>query len=43
MPGVRIWLDVDDIESSDGNLERAVTESLVFLLFLSKDYFASST
>jgi hypothetical protein len=41
MPGVRIWLDVDDIEGYGGNLEQAVSDSKVFIVFVSKDYFAS--
>jgi hypothetical protein len=41
MPGVKIWLDVDDIDSSGGNLEQAVTGSRVFIVFVSKGYFAS--
>jgi len=41
MPGVRIWLDVDDNESYGGNLEQAVSDSKVFIVFISKDYFAS--
>jgi hypothetical protein len=38
---VRIWLDVDDIEGYGGNLEQAVSDSKVFIVFVSKDYFAS--
>jgi hypothetical protein len=44
IPDLRIYLDEDDIESYvyGGNLEKAVTDSAVFFVFLSKDYFASS-
>jgi hypothetical protein len=41
IPGVRIWLDVDDIDNSGGDLEQAVSESEVFIVFISKDYFKS--
>ena len=41
LPGVMIWLDVDNIESSGGNLEQAVTGSWVFIVFVSKGYFVS--
>ena len=40
MPGVRIFLDVDDLEDVDA-LERYVEESAVILMFLSWGYFAS--
>ena len=41
MPDAMILLDVDDNDNSSGNLEQAVSESLVFFVFISKDYFAS--
>ena len=41
MPEIRIWLDVDDIHKYGGNLEQAVDESAVFILFYSEGYFAS--
>jgi len=40
LPGVRIWLDVDNLGNMD-QLETSVKTSQVFLLFYSKGYFRS--
>jgi len=40
LPGVRIWLDVDNLTQMD-QLETSVKASSVFLLFYSKGYFRS--
>ena len=40
MPGVIIFLDVDDLQDI-GNLENYVRQSGVMLFFLSKRYFSS--
>jgi hypothetical protein len=42
MPDVRIWLDIDNIQQSSGNLELAVGQAAVFILFHSEGYFASN-
>lgn len=41
LPGVRVFLDVDDLEDI-GKLEASVRESAVFLVFLSAGYFESA-
>ena len=41
IPRIRIWLDVDSIESID-LLEDSVAKSAIFILFYSRDYFRSS-
>lgn len=41
LPGIRIWLDVDNLDDV-GKLEEAVQESVVFIVFLSKGYFRSA-
>merc|ERR1740124_1432558 len=40
LPGVRIWLDVDQLSKMD-QLENSVKTSAVFLIFYSKGYFRS--
>ena len=40
MPGVKIWLDVDCL-TDIGNLEQSVSQSAVFMVFLSRGYFKS--
>ena len=39
-PGVRIWLDVDNLEDM-GRLEESVADATTFLVFLSAGYFRS--
>jgi hypothetical protein len=41
MSDVKIWLDVDEIDKSGGDLENAVEDSVVFLLVYSRGYFQS--
>lgn len=38
LPGIKIWLDVDELEDVT-KLEESVQESAVFILFYSKGYF----
>jgi len=40
MPGVRIWLDVDNLDDV-GKLEESVADSATFIIFLSAGYFRS--
>ena len=40
LPGVRIWLDVDNLEDL-GKLEESVADAMTFLVFLSAGYFKS--
>merc|ERR1719197_1738328 len=40
LPGVRIWLDVDNLEDV-GRLEESVRDATTFLVFLSAGYFKS--
>ncbi|EOD27306.1 hypothetical protein EMIHUDRAFT_114743 [Emiliania huxleyi CCMP1516] len=40
LPGVRIWLDVDNLEDV-GRLEESVADAMTFLVFLSAGYFKS--
>ena len=40
LPGIRIWLDVDNLEDV-GRLEEAVADATTFLVFLSAGYFKS--
>ena len=40
LPGVRIWLDVDNLEDV-GKLEESVADANTFLVFLSAGYFKS--
>ena len=40
LPGIRIWLDVDDLEDI-GQVEEAVQAVAVVVIFLSAGYFAS--
>lgn len=41
LPGVRIWLDVVNLEDIS-KLEEAVDDAAVIVVFLSKNYFASA-
>jgi hypothetical protein len=41
LPGVRIWLDVDNL-SDLGRLEESVADAAVFVIFLSATYFRSA-
>ena len=41
LPGVRIWLDVVNLEDIS-KLEEAVDDAAVIIVFLSKNYFASA-
>ena len=40
LPGVRIWLDVDNLDDV-GRLEESVADAMTFLVFLSCGYFES--
>jgi nucleoside-triphosphatase THEP1 len=40
LPGLRIWLDVDSLDDI-GQLETAVTDAAVIVVFLSRGYFSS--
>ena len=40
LPGVRIWLDVDNLDDV-GRLEESVRDAMTFLVFLSVGYFKS--
>ena len=40
LPGVRIWLDVDNLDDV-GKLEESVADSATFIIFLSSGYFRS--
>ena len=40
LPGIRIWLDVVNLDDI-GKLEEAVADAAVVLIFLSSGYFAS--
>ena len=42
MAEIRLWLNADEIYNYDGDLEKTVNDSAVFILFLSKGYFGSS-
>jgi len=41
LPGVKVWLDVDDLENI-ANLKKLVNESAIFILFYTDGYFASA-
>ena len=40
LPGVKIWIDVDELEYTD-QLEESVNESVVFVIFYTEGYFES--